>query len=280
MKPLFRSQAVKKIWVLVSILLVIKLVWFVIETMWLPVIGMEHIEKKVGKSLYYRIKLSPNKAPAPTTTKKPVKVVGSIKDIKLLAIYNASDVTVITVEHKKKTKVLAKGEDINGFVLEGAGSDFATFSKNSKIYKITLNISKKGAASIKKVKPSQPSSRKTEGKGKVKGDVIDAGDHRIIDKSLLDHYGKNLDDIYKNIGIKDVKKGENLEGFSIAFIRKGSPFAKLGLEKGDVIKSINGQTIDSYKAAFDVYKNIQNIENLTLGIQRGKEDMELEYEVN
>ncbi len=75
---------------------------------------------KGGKALYYRVKLSPNEAPAPTTT-KPLQTAGSIKDIKLLAIYNASDVTVVTVEYKRKTKVLAKGEAINGFVLEGAG---------------------------------------------------------------------------------------------------------------------------------------------------------------
>ena len=89
-----------------------------------------------------------------------------------------------------------------------------------------------------------------------------------------------MDDIYKNIGIKEIKKGKDLEGFSISFIRKGSPFEKLGIQRGDIIKAINGQKIDSYNAAFEVYKNISNIDNLTLVIQRGKEEMELEYEVN
>ena len=115
---------------------------------------------------------------------------------------------------------------------------------------------------------------------KPEGDVVDAGDHKIIDKSLIDHYAANMDDIYKNIGIKEIKKGGKIEGFSISFVRKGSPFAKLGVKRGDVIKSINGQKIDSYNAAFGVYKNISNIDNLTLVIQRGKEEMELEYEVN
>ncbi len=117
-------------------------------------------------------------------------------------------------------------------------------------------------------------------KSKVEGEVVDAGDHKIIDKSLVDHYAKNMDDIYKNIGIKEIKKGNDLQGFSISFIRKGSPFAKLGIQRGDVIKAINGQQIDSYNAAFDVYKNISDISNLTLVIERGKEEMELEYEVN
>ena len=277
MKHLFKPQVVKGLWALLILLLVVKSVWFFVGVLWLPTSGVDHVEEKGGKALYYRVKLSPNGAPAPTTDKKPVQIAGSIKDIKLLAIYNASDVTVVTVEYKRKTKVLAKGEAINGFVLEGAGNNYATFSKNSKTYQITLIISTKGDAGIKSTKPSSvPASSGS----KVEGDVVDAGDHKIIDKSLIDHYAKNMDDIYKNIGIVEVKKGNVLQGFRISFIRKGSPFAKLGIRRGDVIKSINGQEIDSYQAAFDVYKNIQNIENLTLGIQRGKDEMELEYEVN
>lgn len=277
MKHLFKPEIVKGLWSLLILLLVVKMVWFFVEVSWLPTMGVEHSEEKGGKALYYRVKLSPNGAPAPTTTKRPVQTAGGIRDIKLLAIYNASDATVVTVEHKRKTTVLAKGEAINGFVLEGAGSNYATFSKDSKTYKINLIISTKGDTSVQSAKPSPvPVSSASE----VEGDVVDAGDHKIIDKSLVDHYAKNMDDIYKNIGIKEIKKGEKLEGFSISFVRKGSPFAKLGVKRGDVIKSINGEKIDSYNAAFGVYKNISNIDNLTLVIQRGKEEMELEYEVN
>ena len=277
MKHLFKPQVVKGLWSLLILLLVVKILWFVVAMVWLPTSGVEHADDKGAKALYYRVKLSPNEVPAPATTTKPVQTAGSIKDIKLLAIYNASDVTVVTVEHKRKTTVLSKGEVINGFVLEGAGSNYATFSKNGKIYKVTLIISTKGDRAIKSVKPS---SVPVSSASKVEGEVVDAGDHKIIDKSLIDHYAKNMDDIYKNIGISEIKKGNTLEGFKISFIRKGSPFEKLGVKRGDVIKAINGQKIDSYNAAFDVYKNISNINNLTLVIERGKEEMELEYEVN
>ena len=277
MKHLFKPEVIKGLWVGLILLLVVKMAWFIVEIVWLPTSGEEHAERKGGKALYYRVKLSPNEAPAPATSPKPVQTAGTIKDIRLLAIYNASDVTVVTVEYKRKTKVLAKGEEINGFVLEGAGNNYATFSKDAKTYNISLIISSKGDKSIK---TANPLPSETAVAVEVEGDVVDAGDHKIIDKSLVDHYAKNMDDIYKNIGISEIKKGNALEGFKISFIRKGSPFAKLGVKRGDVIKAINGQKIDSYNAAFDVYKNISNIDNMTLVIQRGKEEMELEYEVN
>jgi len=275
MKHLFKPEVAKVLWSLLILLLVIKMAWFAVEVLWLPTVGVDHSEERGAKALYYRVKLSPNDAAAPTTM-RPVQTAGSIKDIKLLAVYNATDVTVVTVEYKGKTKVLGKGEEINGFVLEGAGSNYATFSKNAKTYQINLIVSRKGDESIKSAQPSAPSASSD----RAEGEIVDAGDHKIVDRSLVDYYAKNMDDIYKNIGIKEIKKGKDLEGFSISFIRKGSPFEKLGLQRGDVIKAVNGQKIDSYNAAFDVYKNISNIDNLTLVIQRGKEEMELEYEVN
>ena len=193
-----------------------------------------------------------------------------------MGIYNALDMTVITVEYKQKTKILGRGDEINGFILESAGSNFAIFTKKSKTYRVDLLKSKENSKSIGSIKKI-PSVKVSD---KPIGDILDAGDHKIVDRSLLDHYAENMDNIYKDIGIKDIKNGKDLKGFSISFIRKGSPFAKLGLRRGDIINSINGQKIDSYNAAFGVYKNIQNIENLTLVIQRGKEEMELEYEVN
>ena len=280
MKHLFKSKLFKKLFSILILLVLVKLLWFAVQIIWLSSAGIGHKDEVSNKSLYYRVKLTPNEAPAPSK-KKPTKIAGSISDITLLAIYNSEKTTVITVEYKRKSKVLARGDEINGFVLEGAGSNFATFSKDTKTYRVDLLKSKRGTSSKSSIKPvskTVPSSSKTP--AKVEGEVTDAGDHKIVDRSLLDHYAKNMDDIYKNIGITEVKEGGKIKGFRITFVRRGSPFSKLGIKRGDVIKSINGQEITSYNAAFETYKNIGNIENLTMVIQRGKEEMELEYEIN
>ena len=265
-----------------GLLLLLKLLWFIVEVAWLPSSGIEHTEEKGGKALYYRVKLTPNEAPAPTRPKptQPSKPQGSIKDIELLAVYNSSDVTVITVLYKNKTKVLSRGEEINGFVLEGAGNNFATFSKKSKSYKISLIKSKKGDKNTSKIEEVTTPSQAEATPSKAEGDIIDAGDHKIVDRSLVEHYGKNMKEVMKDIGIADEKEGNNLKGFRVTFVRKNSHFSKLGLRRGDVIKSINGQEITSYNAAMNVYKNIDKMDGLSLTIKRGKEEMELEYEIN
>jgi len=280
MKPLFNPKMMKWALLLLGVTLLVKLLWLAVEMTILPTVGINQIEEVGGKPLYYRVNLSKNKVPVPTKAKRKSSM-GSIKDIKLLAIYNALDTTVVTVVYRHKTKVLARGEEINGFTLEGAGRAYATFSKQGKNYRVELIKGKKGSGSgsIKPVRHMSPSKR---GAGSAEGEIVDAGDHKIVDRSLIDHYAniKNMDEIYQNIGITEVRKGRQIKGFKITFVKRGSPFAKLGIRRGDIIKSINGEEITSYNAAFNVYKNIGNMENLTLVILRGKEEMELDYEIN
>lgn len=283
MKNLFKPKIFKLIIMFFMVLLTIKILWFIIEILWLTAIDIDQGKEEKSKTLYYRVKLTPNEEPAPKKIIKPVaqKIIsGSIKDITLLAIYNAKGSTVVTIEYNNKTKVLSRGDEVKGFILEGAGQNFATFKKSGKIYKVMLVKSKTLSKTI--INVHKNISKITNGikNSTVRGDIIDTGDHKLIDRSLLEHYATHMKDIYKNIGIGEVKNGNDLTGFKINFVRSGTPFAKLGIRRGDIIKSINGQEITSYNVALSFYKNLKNLENATLVIQRGKEEMELEYEIN
>ncbi len=280
MKHLFKPERFYGLLLFLGTLLAVKLLWFIVEVVWLPSSGKDHIEERGGKSLYYRTKLTSPESAVPIV-KKPLpspKPVGSIKDIKLLGIYHASDATVVTVLYKGKTKVLAQGEVVNGFTLETAGSDYALFGKHGKSYRVDL-LRKQNTANRSSIRPVL-FSKKRKDSSMAEGEIVDAGDHRIVDKNLIQHYAGNMQEIMKNIGIVEVKDGQALKGFRVTFVRRNTPFAKLGLRRGDIIKAVNGQEINTYSAAMNVYKHINEMENLTLTIKRGKEEMELEYEIN
>jgi general secretion pathway protein C len=278
MKSLFKVESLKFLVSLLALALVIKLSWFVVQVLFLSVSDIDQAKDQSTKALYYRAKLTPRHIPAPKKTPKktPKKVLGTIKEITLLGIYNDEDTSIITIMYKKKSKVLGIGTVINGFTFEGAGSNFAMFSQNGENYKVMLANKGKSSSSIEEVVTAKP----IEEDNKLLGEVTNEGDSKIIDRSLLDHYAENMDDIYKNIGIKEIKGEKGLSGFKINFIRKDSPFSKLGLKRNDEIKVINGQEMTSYNAGFNVYKDIKDAENLTLVIVRDNEEMELEYEIN
>jgi len=278
MKPLFKQNLVKSIIAILILLFIVKLVWFIVELVWLPVEGVTHKENMNAKPLYYRVKLLKPKHTASKPKPKP-KPVGTIKDITLLAVYGDDKNAVVTVKYKGKTKVLGKGETVNGFTLESVGLDYAIFSKGNKEYEVTLLKSKKtkGRGYIKPVQTERTSSKNIESSS---DGIVDAGDHKIVDQSLFKHYLQNIDELYKHIGIQEVKNDNKIEGFRVTFIKRGTPLAQLGVQRGDIIKSINGEELTSYSAALNAYKNITDAQNITLVIQRNNKEMELEYEIN
>ena len=275
MKPLFKPQYINRFIGILLILLLLKLLWFVVQTVWFPVSGVNHQQRSNLRPLYYRIRVAPGNAGVPKPHPKPA---ATIRDIKLLAVYRDPHMVVVTVQYKGKTKVLGKGEAINGYIVEDAGNDYALFSKNGKDYKLMLYDPKKGSISSS-ITPvvSQPSASPSKPSA---DEIIEAGDRRIIGKDLLAHYTTHIDEVYRNIGLQDYRKNNKLEGFKVTFVKRGSPFAKLGLRRGDILKAVNGQVLTSYGAAFDIYKQMDDISNITLTIQRGNKEMELEYEID
>jgi general secretion pathway protein C len=285
MKNFLTNRLLSKIIFLLIIIVIVKLIWIIVSILFLPTSGVEHIEKTKFKSLYYRAELAVKSDK--TAINKIVKEVKkappiiSMRGIKLLALYNSKETLVVTVEKNRKTKILSKGETIDGFKLKSAGNDYAIFTKNSKKFKLLLEGSRiKNPSAIEVVKSPLKS---THGKKRVKDNGIvqsGNGNSKIVSKRLLTSYTKDIDKIWRDIGIGEHKTNGILDGFKVNFVRKGSDFEKLGLRRGDILKSVNGQELNSYNAAFSFYQEIGDIDNLTLGIVRNNQDMELEYEIH
>ena len=283
MKNFSNSKIFSTFLYLLTIIVIAKVVWLIISLIFLPKDGIEHIEITKVKPLYYRTKLAnqlKNIAVPKKVVKKVVKKtpsVPSMQGIKLLALYNSKETLVVTVEKRSKTKVLSKGENIDGFKLSSAGADYAIFIKNKKEFKLLLDKEK-----LKKTSFITPSiSKKEKPRKKIKNKIIDNedGTEKIVSKGLLTSYTKDIDKVWKDIGVGENKVNGVLDGFKVNFVKRGSDFEKLGLRRGDILKSVNGQELNSYNAAFSFYKEMNNIDNLTLGIKRNNQDMELEYEI-
>jgi general secretion pathway protein C len=241
--------------------------------------GVDYAKTSEVKALYYRTRFAAQKLKQKKVVKP--KPVSDINSFKLLAVYHSPKRVVVTVSKDGKSSVLVRGDTIDGYVLDDATATEAIFLRGGKRYRIRLVETSKGGSgksSVRYVTP--PKEEEAAKETKPEGEVMSGDGVTIVDRSLLDHYRKNMKDIWKNIGIREIKEGNKIKGFKVNFVKRGSDFAKLGLRRGDIIKSINGEVLDSYKSAFDIYKNIDTMENLTMTIQRGKEEMELEYEIN
>lgn len=71
-----------------------------------------------------------------------------------------------------------------------------------------------------------------------------------------------------------------IECFSLADIAPNSIYERLGLKRGDCIKSVNGETIDSPAKAMDLYNALRaKADSVNLGIERGGKDQSMNYNI-
>jgi len=281
MKQIISPKLFSTLTFFLSITILSKLIWIAISLIFLPKSGEEFNEGSKAKALYYRVKLRNNASViAPIATRKTPKRVqtSSMRGIKLLALYKSTDIVVVTVEKNRKTFVLGKGENIEGWVLEGAGQNYALFKKGGKEEKLALKSVKITNNQISTVSSRKQVSRTPQIKQSTKG-IVEQDGIKMINRNLLIDYTKKPEKIWKDIGIGENKVNGKLNGFKINYVKRGSDFEKLGLKRGDLLMAINAEKLDNIAAVMSFYKDINNIENLTLTIERNGKSEDIEYEI-
>jgi len=208
------------------------------------------------KSAFFTTKIKKSKP-------KPQKPLYKLDNLELTGVYMESQKSGYVVFYDKKDKkqhILTIGEEYKGYKLDSLSKYKAIFSRDNKLYKLTFKKDSKVPIEIEDIlEPDKPV--------------------RMVPKRLIKKYSTDFRAIWKNIAIKEVVKNGKITGFKINHIKKGSVFDELGLKKGDIIVEVNNKPMRSYKAAFDIYRNINKISDLNIKVLRDNEIKEFNYEV-
>ena len=70
-----------------------------------------------------------------------------------------------------------------------------------------------------------------------------------------------------------------INGFRLLDMKPGSIYEKLGLQRMDVLKSVNGTPVTSAAKAMELYNSLKNDPNIKLGIERNGKNEEFTYNV-
>ncbi len=267
------------IWLL-GLAVVVKLAWVLISYLYLPERGISIETGRVKSALHYRYRFASDVAPpkVETADQKPVKRAPSIRDIQLVGIYSSKDNCIVTLLKRGKSHILSNGEAIDGFVLTGASAREAYFEKDGKAYTLKLFEEKqKNKSSVGTIEPAYQTAGDTP--EEVDTEISSRDGVKLVPRSLLKSYVSDINKAMKDIGLRPVRRSGQMLGYKVRFIRRGSPLSKLGLRRGDVIKSINGEDIVDFNGPMGILKTADTIEGLSITVVRKNEEKELEYEV-
>lgn len=98
----------------------------------------------------------------------------------------------------------------------------------------------------------------------------------LLKRSEINKVTGNLGALASQARIVPSKKDNGFKIFSIA---KDSLFSKLGIQNGDILKSINGIELSSPDKAIEAYSRLQSASKLSLDIVRKGQNETLEYTI-
>ena len=110
--------------------------------------------------------------------------------------------------------------------------------------------------------------------------VEDLGDNRYkIPRSTIDHSLGNMNQLLTQIrAIPNIQNGRT-NGFSLSEVEPGSVFDEMGLQEGDVLQSVNGQTVADPGQAMQMMNALRNANSINIVVMRDGHPTTLTYQI-
>jgi general secretion pathway protein C len=106
------------------------------------------------------------------------------------------------------------------------------------------------------------------------------GEHNYeIQRATLESVLGNMSLLSRSARIVPEIRDGKAAGFRLYSVRPDGPFAKIGMQNGDVISSINGLEITSPEKALEVYAKLKSASHLSLGLERNGQRITKDYSI-
>jgi len=107
------------------------------------------------------------------------------------------------------------------------------------------------------------------------------GENRYeLRRSTVESVLGNVSVLARSARIIPEVRGGKAHGFRMMAVKPDGPFAKIGIQNGDVLVSINGLEMSSPEKAMEVYAKLKSASHLSLGLERMGKRIEQDYSVH
>lgn len=171
----------------------------------------------------------------------------------------------------KKQDIHRAGDRIGSAEVVRVDTDMVTLRQGGRT--INLKIFEEKTADLpwdkSKTSPAQVS------KGQIAKSV---GQNRyVVSRGVLDEHMMDLNRFMSKVRIVPYFKSGRPHGFKVASLRRGSPLHELGLRRGDVIVQVNGVSVRKPEDLVNMYRQIQQLDTVTLELERRGKPVTLNY---
>jgi general secretion pathway protein C len=133
--------------------------------------------------------------------------------------------------------------------------------------------------------PRRPTTAARKSKGGIEKDDLDSNITKVSDtkftvqRSLVDKVLENQAEIMRSARVVPHEQNGKVVGVKLYGIRRSSLLGKLGLQNGDLLRTINGYEMSSPDTALEAYSKLRSASDLSIAVTRRGRAMNLEYEI-
>lgn len=124
-----------------------------------------------------------------------------------------------------------------------------------------------------------------EDEGGISGSEMEEGISRVSDteftvsRGLVDQLLENQAELMRTARIIPHQEGGRTVGVKLYGIRRNSLLGRLGLQNGDMLRTINGYDMTSPDSALEAYSRLRGANNLTVAVVRRGQAMNIDYNI-
>jgi general secretion pathway protein C len=203
----------------------------------------------------------------PVLSQLPLTLVGTIVHVNPAR-------SIATIEMKNGGKILP-------FVPNDEIEGLATVVKIERKRCIFRNLNNSRLEYIE-IKDDSAVSFETSKKAGPAGPVKQEGNTFSLKRDEVNALINNLPEVLQQArAVPNIIPGSGgrVDGFRILDIAPGSIFEKLGLQRQDVIKEVNGQPVDSPARALELYNELKSAGSVQISIDRGGRKENFNYSI-
>jgi len=187
----------------------------------------------------------------------------------LIGTVVAGENSLALVKSGKKNKIFRLHEEISpGVVISEIGRKLVVIDDHGVRRELPLKVQK----GTKAQRIGQKRIRTTD------GGVVSVDENRWkISKTVVDGARANLSSLLQSARmVPQVKNGKTV-GFKLVELEKGSLLERIGLKVGDLIVEINQVQLNSPEKALQIFQQVREANNITLGLIRNGNPETFEY---
>lgn len=197
-------------------------------------------------------------------------VVVSRLNIKLIGTVVAGEksAAMVTVGQKKKQSVFFLQEEIQSNVfLKEVEATAIVVDNHGKSERISLEVGK----TIARLPPSRAVAKPVA--------RMPSRINKRVDKGRLQSQMRNFSTLLSQARVSPHFTNKKADGFTISEIVKGSLYEEVGLQNGDVIQKVNGESVTSAEQAMRMYRELQTATFIDVEISRGGSVQQINYAI-